>query len=217
MKTSRLIPLCLPLLALVCLPAPAAAQEPSPVATPAMDGVTIEPLGVLVVGPGQVVPVARVTLAPGAALPPHASPGAAVAHVESGQVSFVAITGVARRATLTVLPAPGTPAAGTPGIGTPVMEATPTMQGTPTMAGTPTAGVPTDVFAVVEEEVVVVGEEIPLGPGEGIAFGTDEVHTFRNTGTEPAVLLIVGEIPPDQPFRFVGEEAGATPVATPAP
>ena len=117
----------------------------------------------------------------------------------------MAITGVARRATLTVLPAPGTPVAGTPGIATPVME------------GTPTAGVPTDVFAVVEEEVVVVGEEIPLGPGEGIAFGTDEVHTFRNTGTEPAVLLIVGEFPPDQPFRLIEDGAGATPVATPAP
>ena len=117
---------------------------------------------------------------------------------------------MACRATLTVLPAPGSPVAGTSGIATPVMD------GTPVMEGTPAAGVPTDAFAVVEEEVIVVGEEIPLGPGEGVAFDTDEVHTFRNTGDEPAVLIIVGEFPPDQPFRLVEDGAGATPEATPA-
>ncbi len=83
------------------------------------------------------------------------------------------------------------------------------------MAGTPAAET-VEEFAVVEEEVAIIGEEIPLGPGEGVTFGPDVVHTFRNIGTEPAVLILVGDLPPDEPvFRFT-EEEGATPAGTPA-
>ena len=62
----------------------------------------------------------------------------------------------------------------------------------------PTAGTG-EPFAVVDEDLVIVGDETPLGPGEGVAFGPDVVHTFRNIGSEPAVLLLAGEFPPDQP------------------
>lgn len=193
-------------LTVALLTAPAvAAQEASPAATPGdMAGVLVEPLGVLEIAPGVSAPVVRVELAPGAALPPHTSSGPAVARVESGQVHYVVITGAANRARLTVL----TPA-GTPGVGTPMATT-----GTPTANGTPAAEM-IEAVALVEEELILVGEETPLSEGEGVAFAPDVVHTFRNTGTEPAVLLIVGEFPPDQPtFRF-GEPV-ATPAATPA-
>ncbi len=190
--------------ALFVVPA-VAAQEASPAATPgAMAGVLVEPLGVLEVLPGMAVPVVRVELAPGAALPPHTSPGPAVAQVDSGQVDYVVITGAANRARMTVLTPAGTPAAATPG-----MEI-----GTPEANGTPAAAM-IEAVALVEEELILVGEETPLAAGEGVAFGPDVVHSFHNTGTEPAVLVIVGEFPPDQPpFRF--QEADATPAATPA-
>ena len=87
--------------------------------------------------------------------------------------------------------------------------------GSPVANGTPTAGT-VQAFAMVDEELVIVGDETRLGPGEGVAFGPDVVHTFRNPGDEPAVLLLVGEFPPDQPaLRFVEGEAGATSAGTP--
>jgi len=196
-----------------------AAQEASPAATPgAAPGVTVEPIGLVGLTPGVAVPASRVTLAPGAVIPPHTSPGPAVARVEAGRVSYVAVAGVARRVRVTVL-APD----GTPGTGSPVAGGTPGIDGelgavaTPALAGTPGAAT-TTAFAVAEETIVVLGEEVPLGPGEGVSFGPDVVHTFRNTGDEPATLVLVGEYPPDQPpFRFVEEGAGATPAGTPPP
>lgn len=171
-----------------------------------MADVQVELVGVLEVVPSMAVPVVRVELAPGATLPPHTSPGPAVAQVESGQVTFVAIAGAAQRARLMA------PPAATPGVGTPEPEAA--AMGTPAVNATPMTGM-VEAVAVVEQELIVVGEETPLSPGEGVAFGPDVVHTFHNTGTESAILLIVGEVPPDQPpFRFT--EAGATPAATPA-
>lgn len=208
------------LLALALLVPPIiSAQEASPAASPgAMAGVTIEPLGALEVLPGLAVPVVRVELAPGAIAAPHRSPGPAVAQVESGEVSFAIVTGVANRATLTVVVPAGTPMAGTPMTGSAMDD---TMQtdamGTPMAAGTPVAEA-VSPFAVVEEELSVVGEETSLSAGEGVAFGPDVIHTFRNTGTEPAVLILVGDLPPDQPvFRIVEGEPGVTPAGTPTP
>ena len=181
------------------LVAPAvAAQEASPAATPeAMAGVDVEPLGLVEVLPGLFTPVVRVTLAPGVGLPPHTSPAPVLAQVESGEVSYAVITGIAQRARLVPAAEAGTPAAGRPAAATPAAQAV-------------------EDFAVVEREVLILGEEIPLGPGEGVTFGPDVVHSFRNTGDEPAVLLLIGEYPPEQPvFQFVEGEAGATP-ATPA-
>ena len=193
------------LLVATLLVAPAvAAQEASPAATPeAIEGVRVEPLGLVEVLPGLFTPVVRVELAPGVGLRPHTSPAPVLAQVESGEVSYAVITGIAQRARLVAAAPPGTPGAGTPEIGTPA-------------AGTPAAQAVED-FAVVEQEVLILGEEIPLGPGEGVTFGPDVVHTFRNTGDEPAVLLLVGDYPPEQPvFQFVENEAEATPAATPA-
>ncbi len=193
------------LLALSFLIAPVAvAQDASPVASPeATTGVQVEPLGLLEVAPGLAVPVVRITIAPGAALPPHSSPGPAVAQVVTGQVNYLLITGTATRARLRLLPPNSTPAAATPGAGTPVAE------------GTATAGT-TDAFAVVENEVFVTGEETPLEPGQGVAFGPDVIHTFRNTGSEPAVLVLVGEFPPNEPALAFTQADAATPVATPS-
>ena len=181
-----------------------AAQEASPAATPeAVAGVSIEPLALFEVLPGVLVPVVRVELAAGAALAPHTSPAPVLAQVESGQVSYAVITGVAQRARLVVGAAGATPRPATPVLGTPA-------------AATPAAPAVADV-AVVEREVLILGEEIPLGPGEGVTFGPDVVHTFRNTGDEPAVLLLIGDAPPEQPvFQFVEDAVGATPAATPA-
>ena len=188
------------LLVATLLVAPAAvAQEASPAATPeAIAGVSVEPLGLVEVLPGLFTPVVRVTLAPGVGLPPHTSPAPVLAQVESGEVSYAVITGVAQRARLVAAAPAGTPQVGTPAAGTPAAQAV-------------------EDFAVVEQEVLILGEEIPLGPGEGVTFGPDVVHTFRNTGDEPAVLLLVGDVPPEQPvIQFVEGEAGATPAVTPA-
>ena len=104
-------------------------------------------------------------------------------------------TEAAQRARLVEVAPAGTPEAGTPAAGTPA-------------AGTPVSQV-VENFAVVEQAVLILGEEIPLGPGEGVTFGPNVVHTFRNTGDEPAVLLLIGDAPPDQPvFRFVAAAAG---------
>ena len=135
------------LLIATLLVAPAvAAQEATPEATPeAMAGVNVEPLGLVEVLPGLFTPVVRVELAPGVALPPHTSPAPVLAQVESGEVSYAVITGVAQRARLVAVAPPATPEMGTPPAGTPVAQAV-------------------EDFAVVEQEVLILGEEIPLTP-----------------------------------------------------
>ena len=183
-----------------------AAQQATPDASPeAMAGVTIEPVGLFEVLPGLAVPVVRVELAPGAGLAPHTSPGPVVVQVEASQVSFAIITGVANRARLVAVPAAGTPVAGTPAamppVASPVAEASPVSEAVSS-------------FAVVEAEQFVLGEETTLIAGEGVAFGPDVVHTFRNIGTEPAIFILVGDIPPDEPvIRFAEEGAAATPAS----
>jgi quercetin dioxygenase-like cupin family protein len=57
-------------------------------------------------------------------------------------------------------------------------------------------------FAVQEGEAQVVragtsatlgaGSEVVLDPGDTAAYGADNVHTSRNAGSEPAVILIGG-------------------------
>ena len=181
------------------------AQEAAPGATPqAMAGITVEPVGLLEVLPGLAVPVVRIELAPGTALSPHTSPGPVVAQVESGQVAFAVVTGVANRARLVAVPG-ATPMAGTP-------PAMPPVSGTP---GADSDSVTEAVapFAVVEAQQFILGQETALIAGEGVAFGPDVVHSFRNMGTEPAVIILAGDIPSDQPvIRFVEGGAAATPM-----
>ena len=195
-----------------------AAQDASPAASPgAMTDVTIEHLGNLEVAPGFVLPVVRVELAPSASLPPHSSRVPALARVESGQVDYIVIEGAARRATVTMLVPTGTPTAGmgTPDAGTGMAQ---DVLGTPAADATPGMGM-LEGIAIIEEEVILLGEETPLSAGEAVFFGPDVVHTFRNSGDEPAVLLIIGDLPPGElPLQMVEEDAtpAGSPMGTPA-
>jgi len=69
-------------------------------------------------------------------------------------------------------------------------------------AGTPTA-----------EEAITPGTEVVFGPGDWFIEHPAVVHTARNTGDEPAVLLISGLVAADQPFLQPMEMDMATPAA----
>ncbi len=69
-------------------------------------------------------------------------------------------------------------------------------------AGTPTA-----------TESITPGPEVLLGPGEWIIEEPGIVHTARNAGEEPLVLLISGLVTADEPLVQLVEEAMATPAA----
>ena len=69
-------------------------------------------------------------------------------------------------------------------------------------AGTPTA-----------DEVVAPGTEVVFGPGEWFVEHPAVVHTARNAGDEPTVLLISGLVAADQPFLEPMELDMATPAA----
>ena len=56
-------------------------------------------------------------------------------------------------------------------------------------AGTPTAA-----------EAIEPGTEIMLGPGEWFVEHPAVVHTARNAGDEPTVLLVTGLVAADEPF-----------------
>jgi quercetin dioxygenase-like cupin family protein len=68
--------------------------------------------------------------------------------------------------------------------------------------GTPTA-----------TEVILPGTEVMLGPGEWIIEEPGIVHTFRNPGDEPLVLLVSALIAPDEPFLQPIDLGMATPAA----
>ncbi len=68
--------------------------------------------------------------------------------------------------------------------------------------GTPTA-----------TEVITPGPEVLLGPGEWIIEEPGIVHTFRNPGDEPLVLLVSGLIRADEPFLQPIDIGMATPAA----
>ena len=68
--------------------------------------------------------------------------------------------------------------------------------------GTPTAA-----------EVITSGTEVMLGPGEWIIEEPGIVHTFRNAGDEPLVLLVSALIAPDEPFLQPIDMGVATPTA----
>jgi quercetin dioxygenase-like cupin family protein len=68
--------------------------------------------------------------------------------------------------------------------------------------GTPTAS-----------EVITPGPEVMLGPGEWIIEEPGIVHTARNAGEEPLVLLISGLVAADEPLVQLAETAMATPAA----
>ena len=68
--------------------------------------------------------------------------------------------------------------------------------------GTPTA-----------TEVITPGPEVLLGPGEWIIEEPGIVHTARNAGDEPLVLLISGLVAADEPLVQLMETDMATPAA----
>jgi quercetin dioxygenase-like cupin family protein len=68
--------------------------------------------------------------------------------------------------------------------------------------GTPTAA-----------EVITPGTEVLLGPGEWIIEEPGVVHTARNAGNEPLVLLISGLVAPNEPLVQLAETGMATPAA----
>jgi quercetin dioxygenase-like cupin family protein len=69
-------------------------------------------------------------------------------------------------------------------------------------AGTPTAA-----------EVIEPGTEVTLAPGEWFVEDADVVHMDRNTGDEPAVVLVSGLVAADQPFLIPVDMDMATPTA----
>src|SRR3712207_1527052 len=68
--------------------------------------------------------------------------------------------------------------------------------------GTPTAA-----------EVISPGTEVLLGPGEWIIEEPGIVHTFRNPGDEPLVLLVSGLLAEGEPFLQPVDIGVATPAA----
>jgi len=68
--------------------------------------------------------------------------------------------------------------------------------------GTPTA-----------TEVITPGSEVLLGPGEWIIEEPGIVHTARNGGDEPLVLLISGLVAADEPFVQLVETGTASPTS----
>jgi quercetin dioxygenase-like cupin family protein len=68
--------------------------------------------------------------------------------------------------------------------------------------GTPTA-----------TDVITAGTEVMLGPGEWIIEEPGFVHTFRNPGDEPLVLLVSALITADEPFLQPVDLGMATPAA----
>ena len=69
-------------------------------------------------------------------------------------------------------------------------------------AGTPTA-----------DEAIAPGTEVEFGPGEWFIEHPAVVHTARNAGDEPAVLLITGLVAADEPLLQPMDMAMATPAA----
>ena len=64
----------------------------------------------------------------------------------------------------------------------------------------------------IAAEVITPGTEVLLGPGEWIVEEPGIVHTARNAGNEPLVLLISGLVTADDPFV----ELVVTDMTTPA-
>ena len=65
----------------------------------------------------------------------------------------------------------------------------------------------------IAAEVITPGTEVLLGPGEWIVEEPGIVHTARNAGDEPLVLLISGLVTADDPFVELVETDMATPAA----
>ncbi len=62
-------------------------------------------------------------------------------------------------------------------------------------------------------EVIPSGTEVLLGPGEWIIEEPGFVHTFRNPGDEPLVLLVSALIAEGEPFLQPVDMGVATPAA----
>jgi quercetin dioxygenase-like cupin family protein len=128
--------------------------------TMAQDPITIETLGAGAPSdvPGKQILLLRVTLQPGAEFPAHIHPGALVISVQSGDFTFVVISG---EADATRAVATGTPE-------------------------------PAETLAAGQEEVFHAGDAIFEQAGV--------VHTAKNNGSTPAVVLVAGVVDPTQPF-----------------
>ena len=65
----------------------------------------------------------------------------------------------------------------------------------------------------VASEVITPGTEVLLGPGEWIIEEPGIVHTARNAGDEPLVLLLSGLVAADEPIVQLVETEKATPAS----
>ena len=130
--------------------------------------------GVPVMANGLGLDLSRVTLPPGASVPADAYVGSGGIYVESGSVAFTALEGTIRPAGGRITLAgtsPATPVSGTPEGAT----------GEPL----PRGPFPLDV-------------EVLLDYDDAVFYADAAAYTYRNAGTEPAVLLISALVEPTQ-------------------
>ena len=120
--------------------------------------------------PGMQLHLLRVTIAPGAAAPPHMHAGQLVVAIESGTAAYTILD-----------------------------EGAETGRGG---FGTPTA-----------TDVITAGTEVMLSQGEWFLEEPGVVHTVRNPGDAPLVLLISALVAADQPILQPMEMDMATPTA----
>ena len=151
--------LVLPVLALLLLAVGGSAshragQGGSPPATPAssLPGVTAE---VLVratpdAAPSEELALGRVTVEPGASIPPHEHPGTQIATILSGELTYTVLTGT--------------------------VGVTRFQMGSPA----PSAA----------EGAIRAGETTLLRPGDSVVERPGALHTARNDGDEPVVILL---------------------------
>ena len=147
-----------------------AAQDATPAGEAAP--ITLESLGSVpsTDAPGMLLHLLRVTIAPGAAAPPHIHAGQLIVAIESGTAAYTILD-----------------------------EGAETGRG---RFGTPTA-----------TDVITAGTEVTLNQGEWFLEEPGVVHTVRNPGDEPLVLLISALTAADQPLLQPMDMAMATPAA----
>ena len=147
------------------------AAQGSSVAT-SLPGIMSEVLGrrTPVLAPRAELAVGRVTIAPGASIPPHEHPGTQVAAIVAGELTYTVLTG---EVAVTAGDAPFGPA-------------------TPTVV-----------------ESILAGETRVLRPGDAVVEQPGAIHTARNAGAEPVIIVLSTLFEPGQPrTMFVSATPG---------